>query len=787
MRVAVVSWTAVSPRARSTARSALALGADVGVLDLDGSYRPVGAELVLRGPEVGVSDVELRRTALLRGAAPLARSLQPALIRALAAEADRDDEVVVVLAAGVLLVSPPVDLERGAAMHGMALVARDAGAERADGRHPDTADLAEHGSYHPGLIAVRPSTVSADALARWAVAEAPDARWLDVLAAATAHATVRDAAAVVSGWTLGPTHVVTTVDGLRLDGRSVVAVDLSEMDASSPWVLLPEFDAPRALLSQHLGLAALVRQEVAHWGADEQPAGDWDPDRTGLGLPLDDALRRAAALGGTDAPDLLDATQAEACRAWLVGAAADGGPGPYLLGLHARPDLLKAFGRVPGPDEPAFLAWARAHAADDGAPAELLEPALAAVDRRTPGAALSRAGSARFHPADRPGPGVNVVGFLGAELGIGESARLLVAALTACDVPCSTTPVDRFAQSRATTAPVSDGGGQVFDTTVLCVNADLTPAVAAAVPELTERSYRIGMWYWEVEDFPATQHGGFAFVDEVWVATDFVRQAIEPHSPVPVQTISPPLPQRHGMPTLTREDLGLPDRPYLLFSFDFLSTAERKNPLGLVAAFSAAFAPDEGPLLVIKSINADRRPAQAEQLRLTAAGRPDILLMEQYLDASARDALVAHCAAYVSLHRSEGLGLTMAEAMAWGKPVIATGYSGNLQFMTEENSFLVPWTPTAIPVGAEPYPPGGVWAEPDLDAAAALLRQLVDEPEVAAARGARAAADIARLHSPEVAGRAVAARLAEVAGRRRARARSKLTTRVTRLARRALG
>ena len=205
--------------------------------------------------------------------------------------------------------------------------------------------------------------------------------------------------------------------------------------------------------------------------------------------------------------------------------------------------------------------------------------------------------------------------------------------------------------------------------------------------------------------------------------------------------------------------------------FDFLSTFERKNPLGLVEAFTRAFAPGEGPVLVLKSINADQRPAQAEQLRLAVAGRPDILLLEDYLDADARDALVAGCDCYVSLHRAEGLGLTMAEAMAYGKPVVATGYSGNLQFMSEENSFLVPWRPAPVPAGAEPYPAGGTWAEPDLDAAAAVLRRVVDEPELAAARGTRAAADIATLHSASAAGAAVAARLTELAAARRRRSR----------------
>jgi len=181
---------------------------------------------------------------------------------------------------------------------------------------------------------------------------------------------------------------------------------------------------------------------------------------------------------------------------------------------------------------------------------------------------------------------------------------------------------------------------------------------------------------------------------------------------------------------------------------------------------------------VLKSINADQRPAEAEHLRLAVLDRPDIHLLEDYLEAAERDALVAECDCYVSLHRAEGLGLTIAEAMAYGKPVVATGYSGNLQFMTEQNSFLVPWAPTTIPSGAAPYPAGGTWAEPDLDAAATLLRLVLDEPDRAAARARQAAADIAERHSPVMAGAAVAARLTELGAARRDRSRPRPWTRV---------
>ena len=120
------------------------------------------------------------------------------------------------------------------------------------------------------------------------------------------------------------------------------------------------------------------------------------------------------------------------------------------------------------------------------------------------------------------------------------------------------------------------------------------------------------------------------------------------------------------------------------------------------------------------------------------------------------------CDCYVSLHRSEGLGLTMAEAMALGKPVIATGYSGNVDFMTPENSYLVNYTVGAVPRGADPYPKGSPWAEPDLDDAAELMRRVYEAPREAAARGERAREDILTKHDPASSGAVAARRLDEI-------------------------
>jgi glycosyltransferase involved in cell wall biosynthesis len=151
-------------------------------------------------------------------------------------------------------------------------------------------------------------------------------------------------------------------------------------------------------------------------------------------------------------------------------------------------------------------------------------------------------------------------------------------------------------------------------------------------------------------------------------------------------------------------------------------------------------------------VNGDQRIRDREALHFATAARPDIHVWDRYLTTSEIHALTQLTDCYVSLHRSEGFGLTMAHAMAWGKPTIATAYSGNLAFMTPDNSFLVPYELTEVGSSAPPYPPTALWAEPDLDIAASLMRAVVDDPERAAAIGSAGARDIAAHRSASVAG-----------------------------------
>jgi glycosyltransferase involved in cell wall biosynthesis len=278
---------------------------------------------------------------------------------------------------------------------------------------------------------------------------------------------------------------------------------------------------------------------------------------------------------------------------------------------------------------------------------------------------------------------------------------------------------------------------------------------------LLQERRTIGFWWWEVDRFPAAMAWASYLVDEVWVGSKHVQEAIAPRVSVPVHVFPVPV-VRPRIESVARRDYGLPDGRFaFVFSFNFRSIFERKNPLGLIDVFSQAFRKDEGPILVIKSVGGRYHGDQLGRLHAAADRRRDIFLLEGGLPAARYHGLMAACDAYASLHRAEGFGLTIAEAMALGKPAVATGYSGNLEFMNEANSYLVASTPVPVPADLEPYAAGGVWAEPDPDDAAAMLRRVVDRPTEARARTDVALGDFAARHSLEVAATFVARRVAE--------------------------
>jgi len=261
--------------------------------------------------------------------------------------------------------------------------------------------------------------------------------------------------------------------------------------------------------------------------------------------------------------------------------------------------------------------------------------------------------------------------------------------------------------------------------------------------------YNIGYWAWELSRFPDAWLPALTLLDEIWAPSRFIQQAIAEQTHLPVTWMPLAVEPTLASPG-SRADLGLPDGPFLfLFFFDFRSYLSRKNPWAVIQAFTRAFSrSDPRVALVIKTNGMEeRQPAYQEFAQSPLLDDPRIILIDRVMDDREIKSLVNHCDCFVSLHRAEGFGRGLAEAMFMGKPVIATGYSGNLDFMHPDNACLVDYR--LIPVGEHEYPfgSGQHWAEPDIDMAADWMRALVRDPALAAEMGQSGAATIRRQHS----------------------------------------
>lgn len=356
--------------------------------------------------------------------------------------------------------------------------------------------------------------------------------------------------------------------------------------------------------------------------------------------------------------------------------------------------------------------------------------------------------------------GVHVVGDFTGRTALTQGAHDLVAAIERIGYPVQILDL-----------PLASGRLQPSDyhyesprspLTIIHWNGDRYSGLVRDLPaELFENRRIVGVWYWETEnELPESHRKGYDLLDEVWVTSQFVADSLSPAAPVPLKKFPPLItPLQLPAPDQWQLPAGLDhDRFVFLFSFDYRSISRRKNPEGVCEAFVRAFPQPsaDGPLCVIKSIAGESdHPLECMELRSRYRFRPDILFIDGWMPVEQRDSLMARANCYVSLHRSEGLGLTLMESMSLGKPCIGTNYSGNLEFMTPENSWLVPFQPTVIGPGAWPYPPHHTWAEPDLDAAAAAFREVHDHPDRAKEKGLKGQASILEHHSLDAVSRRI--------------------------------
>ncbi len=373
---------------------------------------------------------------------------------------------------------------------------------------------------------------------------------------------------------------------------------------------------------------------------------------------------------------------------------------------------------------------------------------------------------ARTVPTPDPAGGsgcVNIYAYFHGQFGLAECARLYARALldhgypvrlhnVGLDIPHGLDDHTLDLQD----GQIAPGGLHLF-----FVNPDYLDAAMDYVGrERLEGGYIMACWFWELEHIPDAWRAAIEQVDEVMVASRFIEGAFRRATEKPIFLLPIPVgePEDSG---LQRRDFGIDEDAFVfLASFDFNSSMERKNPISVIDAFRLAFpAGREDVRLLVKSSNGHRYPEQFMRLLKAAKGDSRIVVRDEVLDVRHVHALHRCVDAYVSLHRAEGFGLGIAECMRQGKPVVATKWSGNVDFMGPSDAFPVGYVLVPVPDGAYPLSAGQHWAEPDVAQAAAYMRRVADDPAAARTVGARAAARIRAELSPQRLAPQLAARL----------------------------
>lgn len=351
----------------------------------------------------------------------------------------------------------------------------------------------------------------------------------------------------------------------------------------------------------------------------------------------------------------------------------------------------------------------------------------------------------------RPGP-VTVAGLFRSTTGMGEGARLCLSSLRSLGLETRYFDLSAtFGQQDLPDANLvgeparQEEGGSL----IVHLNAPYVPFALVAMGRRLVRHRRvIGYWHWELQEVPRSWRKGFRHVHEIWVPSRFTADAVRPHTELPVRVVPHPVALSVDL-ALGRADFGLPENAFIVLTmFHTGGSFVRKFPIASVRAFRKAFGDDPNTLLLVKAADVKNVPWALGELEREIGGAQNISLIHDKLSQKANAALIACADVILSLHRSEGFGLLPAQAMLLGKPVVATGWSGNMDFMTERNSALVDYTLITVcdPQGTYDQP-DQLWADPDVEHAAHWLRKLASSPELRWQLGAAAMEDAARTFS----------------------------------------
>lgn len=327
----------------------------------------------------------------------------------------------------------------------------------------------------------------------------------------------------------------------------------------------------------------------------------------------------------------------------------------------------------------------------------------------------------RTDPIDpsRP-PGVNVIGYHCTTSGVGMIARWVTTALRAAGVPTNAIDIEpTWSPRRGDPEPYDT----LYDTTILVATAERNEQLRELFGEIIAGSKLvIGHWSWELPVAPPEHLPAIAAVDQIWASTSFMTDSYAALTDKPCCVLPPRFPE----PQLVAERRARIGPITFLVMFDHLSVIERKNPFAAITAFQRAMDGDSLPAarLIIKTLNGDVLPESAQRLAEAVGDDPRIEIRDVHLTDEENAQLLADADVMVSLHRSEGVGLHLAEAMWLGLPVLASRFGGNTEFMDDACAALVDVTLTSVGEGVRSYPADGTWGEPDLDHATEWMRRL---------------------------------------------------------------
>jgi len=358
--------------------------------------------------------------------------------------------------------------------------------------------------------------------------------------------------------------------------------------------------------------------------------------------------------------------------------------------------------------------------------------------------------------------GVNLVGYLASEHGVGEAARVFANAAKSVGIDYSITDIGYQSMSRqADLSAWKNASSDVFDVDIIYANADQIPNTLMHLKDkgLCNSKYRIGFWHWEQPKLPESFLPNFQGLDEIWVPTAFVQEAISTIAPIPVFKV--PHAIDFKVPKgWSREYFGIPANKFaVLVMYDFHSYKYRKNPESSIAAFKIAARYKKDFCLVIKTINSEKYPDDFASLEREVADLESVIFLNEVFSRDKMYALESCCDCMLSLHRAEGFGLGPAEMMFLGKPVIATGWSGNMEFMNSMNSFPVNYILKPLNQDLGIYSKGLDWAEADIEHAAFYLEKIYDDPSLTKKIGTLAEQTMKTRFSPKSIGQLYKERL----------------------------